>query len=123
MRATYKSLTYRVATLNIMFERPMDQFVEGSNKQNTGHLRLDKDMTGYRLEEIGVDGGSYDISPRMNAGDMQMFLEGLVRGAGLQSNYFGAMVIQAKLAEHTEEKFPMYGAEVVKELAKYKRLK
>lgn len=121
MRATYKSLKYRVATLNMMFERPMDQFVESSNKQNPGHLRLDKDMSGYRLEEISGDGGSHDISPRMNAGNMQIFLEGLIRGAGLQSNYFGAKFIQAKLAEHTEEQFPLYGAAAVQELAKYKK--
>ena len=97
-RITKEYLKARVSTLNMMLERPPTIFNHGAaaNEQNIGHLSLDKDASGYKLVEIISSGGSEaNWSERLTAKDMDLFIDGLIRGISLRNGHIAVTLLKA----------------------------
>ena len=83
MRVTKQGLHSQVRVLNMVLKRPEVMFAE-DDSWNLGHIMLDKDATGFQLEEVAGSGGSVDhLSSRLSASEMDTFLAGMLRGIGL----------------------------------------
>lgn len=88
-RVSAVRLDQRVTLINNMKGLPIEMFAskigESPLRYNVGHLYLDKNIGGYRLEQIAGDGGAVQgVSDRMSAGDMDIFLSGLIAGIRLE---------------------------------------
>lgn len=103
MRITKNSIKNRVDTLNMMFERPMALFTPGSPKANTGHLSLDINSTGFRLVEQLDTGGERNWSGRLSGKDMDIFIDGIVRGIALRNEHIGRVLFKATAEQPTTE--------------------
>ena len=88
MRITKKILGSQVRLLNQLTGRPVDMFqskVGESTRFSTNHIALDKDVTGYRLEEqMGKLGNVCTITGRMSAKEMNLYLCGMLKGIELK---------------------------------------
>lgn len=96
-RITKDWLNSRVSSLNMLLERPMCIWNPGAavGEQNVGHLRLDKDSTGYKLVEIVSPGGSEQPwSPRLDAKQLDQYIDGIVKGISLRNAHIGAMLLK-----------------------------
>lgn len=99
MRITKDKLRSRVDTLNMMLERPMALFTPGATKPNTGHLSLDINSTGFRLVEQLDTGGERDWSSRLSGKEMDIFIDGIVRGIALRNEHIGVSLVKHKLEQ------------------------
>lgn len=99
MRVTKDKLRSRVGTLNMMLERPMALYTPGYTKSNTGHLSLDINSTGFRLVEQLDTGGERDWSSRLSGKEMDIFIDGIVRGIALRNEHIGASLVKHKLEQ------------------------
>lgn len=96
-RITKEWLKSRVSTLNMMLERPLTLYGPGATAadQNIGHLCLDKDAGGYRLVEIiGCAGAESNWSPRLQAKDVDLFIDGIVNGIALRNAHIGTVLLK-----------------------------
>ena len=95
-RITKEWLKSRVQTLNMLLERPMTIFSPGASasEQNVGHLSLDKDAGGYRLVEIIGGGMASSWSPRLQPKDMDLFIDGIVKGIALRNAHIGVILLK-----------------------------
>jgi hypothetical protein len=83
MRVTKQGLHSQVRVLNMLLKRPETMFAENDSWQ-LGHIMLDKDATGFQLEEVASHYGSTNhLSNRMSASEMDNYLTGMLRGVGL----------------------------------------
>jgi len=79
MRVSKQGLQSQVRVL----KRPETMFAE-DDSWRMGHIMLDKDASGYMLEEVvGSAGSTNNLSTRMSASDMDTYLTGMLRGVGL----------------------------------------
>ena len=102
-RITKESLKSRVCTLNIMLERPTTIFSADAtaSQQNIGHLYLDKDAGGYKLVEIiSGNGAEANWSPRLQPKDMDLFIDGIIKGISLRNMHIGVKMINNELMRH-----------------------
>ena len=91
MRITKAALYAQAASLNEALGRPEQMFAskvgEYPTRFNQGHIALDKDQTGYRLEEqTSTRGGVQTLTIRMSGPEISLFMQGMMRGAGMQRN-------------------------------------
>ena len=96
-RITKECLKSRVQTLNIMLERPTTIFSADAtaSQQNIGHLYLDKDAGGYKLVEIiSGNGAEANWSPRLQPKDMDLFIDGIVKGIALRNAHIGVILLK-----------------------------
>ena len=89
MRITRKQLVAQVAELNKVLGLPAKMFASGvlelPVRYNIGHIALDKNSTGYSLEEnTSSQGGVFAMTARLTAKDMSVFIHGMMRGIWLQ---------------------------------------
>ena len=96
-RITKEWLKSRVQTLNMLLERPVALYNTNATaaEQNIGHLSLDKDAGGYKLVEIiGYGGAEANWSPRLQPKDMDLFIDGIVKGIALRNVHLGALLLK-----------------------------
>jgi hypothetical protein len=101
-RITQNWLESRVSSLNMILERPMCIWNSGAagNEQNVGHIRLDKNSTGYKLVEItSPAGGECVWSPRLDAKHMDQYIDGIVKGIALRNAHIGAVLLKNKVED------------------------
>lgn len=89
MRITRKQLDAQVAELNTVLGLPTKMFAskegEFPTRYNIGHITLDKNSAGYQLEEqTSINGGTFNMTARLAAKDMSLFIHGMMRGIWLQ---------------------------------------
>ena len=104
MRITREFLHSRVQGLNMMLERPMSIFgnaIGTSGNMNVGHLMLDvihESPRKYMLVEItSKTGGERGWSSRMTGQEMQLFLDGIVKGMTLRNSHIGELMMKSEL--------------------------
>jgi hypothetical protein len=97
MRVSKTSLQTDVKWLNALLERPMT-LMNDNDETNVGHLCLDKDAGGYRLDEI-TDGRASirSWSARMNGADMALFISGIKNGISLRNAQLTEKVLRTSL--------------------------
>jgi len=122
MRASKKSLQYRIQTINMMLERPESLFLSEPGVSPivhaVGHLYLDKNSDGYALEECtNAQGGSKMWGMRSTAKELDIFLMGITRGIGLRNAHIGELLMVNELTNASLPVGPMYGEENAAELA------
>ena len=107
MRITREFLHSRVQGLNMLLERPMSVFgdaVGTSGNMNVGHLMLDVThgtSRKYMLVEItSKTGGERGWSDRMTGSEMQLFLDGIVKGISLRNGQLGEHMMKSELSKH-----------------------
>jgi len=86
----------------MILERPTCIFNPGASasEQNDGHLYLEKANGGYKLVEIISAGGSErNWSTRMPAGNMDLYLDGLIHGISLRNGHIEAELIKIRVVE------------------------
>jgi hypothetical protein len=65
----------------------------GTMKWSIGSFILDKNNTGYQLEQVwGETGGTVNITARLSGQEMSLFITGLFCGIGLRNNQLGEMI-------------------------------
>jgi hypothetical protein len=89
MRITKAALYAQAASLNEALGRPEQMFAskvgEHPIRFNEGHIALDKNLTGYQLEEqTGDAGGVVTLTARLTGAEISLFMQGMMRGARLQ---------------------------------------
>ena len=89
MRVSRKALDAQVAELNKVLKRPEKMFASEVGvypiRFNIGHIALDKNQVGYKLEEQTSErSGVYDMTARLTAGNMSLFIHGMMRGIWAQ---------------------------------------
>jgi hypothetical protein len=96
---TKAALESRVATLNMMLERPLTRFRDDStNTMNVGHLSLDKDQTGYKLTEIVSEGGGeHDWTQRLKPKEMLIAISGMLDGIALRNRHVEGILLKGTL--------------------------
>ena len=101
MKITKRSLQSRIAHINALLGRPMEQFTSKVGEPtmfSVGHLNLDCSAYGYALEEqTSVHGGVSLLVSGQTARQMDDFLQGIMRGIGLQKVFVTQQVIRAEL--------------------------
>jgi len=87
MRVTKSLLQAQAVELNRIMGRPVEMFASKVGEKvrfNIGHITLDKNATGWQLEEQTGEGGSvYQLTARMSAKDISLFMNGMMRGVWL----------------------------------------
>lgn len=73
MRISRSTLDYTLAQINMALGRSTPATAPGS-------YVLDKDSTGWKLQEMLSSGGNYDRSGRMKTADMALFLRAYLSG-------------------------------------------
>lgn len=115
-RITRKVLQTRVHLINTLLERPTEQFLTKVGEQpvrfNLGHLTLGNDgFGGWALEEQTSHHGSVHVKVSgLSIREMDIFLDGLLRGIGLRNDHLGELVWGAKMIENelTSADAPLY---------------
>lgn len=88
MRTSKEKLKARLVLLNRCLGRPTEMWSPGamSNQMNVGHLTLDSNDYGYMICEIlSSSGAEQQWSPRLKAGEMNLYMQGLERGITLRN--------------------------------------
>ena len=99
-RITKDWLESRVDSLNMILERPVARFNTdvGLFIQHVGHLSLDKDSTGYKLVEIVSPAGGEQVwSARLDAKQMDRYIDGIINGIALRNAHIGAILLKAEV--------------------------
>lgn len=119
-RVTAKSLRYDLQTLNILLERPVEQFASKVGEPvrfNIGHLYLDHNAQGYSIEEqTSEKGGVHDMTGRMSASEMNIMIRGMMKGVGLRNAHIGELFLRKEMAEVglTDADSPLYNQDTEK---------
>lgn len=80
-RVTKAELDRLVNVISAEYDLPQPAWhrVEGRYRSTPGALVIDRDGTGCRLMQVATEGGGlYEISPRLPAGQLAMYLRGMV---------------------------------------------
>jgi hypothetical protein len=102
-RITAKSLRFDLNTLNMLLERPVEQFASKVGepvKFNIGHLYLDHNAQGYSIEEQTSEGGGvHDMTGRLSASEMHIMIRGMMKGVGLRNAHIGELFLRNEMLE------------------------
>lgn len=118
MRITHAGLRVQVQNLNVALERPVEQFtskVGQPTKFSVGHLCLVHDASGYSLEEQTSDHGSVHlVCSGKTASQMDIFLDGMVRGIAFRNVQIGQRVLRNAVSKagHCAADAPLYPADI-----------
>lgn len=119
-RITAKSLRFDLYTLNVILDRPVQQFASKVGepvKFSIGHLYLDHNAQGYSIEEqINEGGGVHDMTGRLSASGMELMIRGMMKGVGLRNAHIGELLLRNELVKVglTNEKSPLYNQDTEK---------
>jgi len=89
MTTKKQALNNATYQINETLERPTQMFaskVGESTRFNIGHLNVDKNATGYQLEEqLSEGGGTRGLTRRLNAAQMIFVLDGMILALSLKN--------------------------------------
>lgn len=88
MTTKKQALNNAVYQINETLDRPTQMFaskVGEPTRFNIGHLNVDKNATGYQLEEqLSESGGTRGLTRRINAAQMIFALDGMILALSLK---------------------------------------
>ena len=86
MRVSKQKLVDGVLRLNLCLGRPTVGMTE-AGKHVVGHIALDHNHIGYQLEEhLTPEGSVYNITNRMTAREMSIYICGMINGIALRNH-------------------------------------
>lgn len=86
MRVSKQSLVEKVKALNLCLGRSTSAMTD-EGKHVVGHIALDYNHIGYQLEEQRTPEGSvYNITNRMTAREMSLYIQGMINGIALRNH-------------------------------------
>lgn len=86
MRVSKQSLVEKVKTLNLCLGRSVIAMTD-DGKHVVGHIALDHNHIGYQLEEqLTPEGSVYNITNRMTAREMSVYICGMINGIALRNH-------------------------------------
>ena len=104
MRTTAEQLRAEVRELNILLDRPLEMFaskIGEPTRHSVGHLTLDKNSTGYQLEEqTSEHGGTRAWSMRLTPAKMAIMLQGIRYGRLLRDAHVLELIKRQKQSTH-----------------------
>lgn len=84
-RITKHQLQMKVAQLNLSLGRSTTGMTD-AGKHVVGHIALDHNHIGYQLEEqLTPEGSVYNITNRMTAREMSLYISGMINGIALRN--------------------------------------
>lgn len=85
MRTSKQKLVDNTRLLNLALGRSTDAMTD-EGKHVVGHIALDHNHIGYQLEEqLTPEGSVYNITNRMTAREMLMYISGMLNGIALRN--------------------------------------
>lgn len=89
MAVNKQMIEHRIQVLNRRLGRPANMFADSvTSRMNTGHIYLDKNSSGYQLEEISSESGSARaLSSRLSKKEIFIFVDGMVMGVEAAQEY------------------------------------
>jgi len=113
-RVTKKTLQSQLYTLNMVLERPMEQFaskIGEPTRFNVGHICLLHDSSGYAVEEVVAENGAvHTLGSGMSANETYYLLRGMISGVALRNQHLGELLLRHHLhkAGLCEADHPLY---------------
>lgn len=102
-RVTKTILRSQLLTLNMMLERPLEQFASKIGEPTRfaiGHLSLQHDSSGYAIEETTSENGAVNIlASGLTANEAYWILRGMVSGIGLRNRHIGELLLRNELVK------------------------
>lgn len=102
-RITKKTLESQLSTLNMLLERPLEQFASKVGEPvrfSTGHIGLLHDSSGYSIEEtVSVHGAVHTLGSGLTANEAYYLLRGMISGIALRNAHIGELLLRNELAK------------------------
>lgn len=100
-RVTKKALQSQLLTLNMVLERPVDQFASKVGEPvrfAMGHIGLQHDSSGYTIEEVVSENGAVStLGSGLTANEAYWILRGMITGVGLRNRHIGELLLRNEL--------------------------